>query len=289
MCSGLSVRSGNYCCSSIRVASIDENKNSHRKITMTRTKTTYINRIALRAGKKGARPAEVGALASVFEKSATELKQKPLKCRQTIQIATFNVRILNRIGQLSELTASAVEHKIDVICIQEHQRFAYTHTEDIKYYETGNGWMLVTVSAWKNSVNASLGGMGMLIEPRALKTINSIERIQPRMMAATFNDNPKPTIISCYSPSNVSEETELVTFYEELSSLVRSIPKHNLLVIGGDMNAQIGKNRNNKYSLHNTSNRNGQHLIDFMIENRLTCLNTNFQKGREIMDLHIRE
>ena len=76
----------------------------------------------------------------------------------------------------------------------------------------------------------------------------------------------------------VSEETELVTFYEELSSLVRSIPKHNLLVIGGDMNAQIGKNRNNKYSLHNTSNRNGQHLIDFMIGNRLTCLNTNFQK-----------
>ena len=44
------------------------------------------------------------------------------------------------------------------------------------------------------------------------------------------------------------------------------------------MNAQIGKNRHNKYSLHNTSNRNGQHLIDFMIENRLTCLNTNFQK-----------
>ena len=107
---------------------------------------------------------------------------------------------------------------------------------------------------------------------------NSIERIQPRMMAATFNGNPKATIISCYSPTNVSKETELVTFYEELSSLVRSIPKHNLLVIGGDMNAQIGRNRNNKYSLHNTSNRNGQHLIDFMIENRLTCLNTNFQR-----------
>ena len=205
---------------------------------MTRTQTTYINRIALRAGKKGARPAEVGALASVFEKSATELKQRLLKCKQTIQIATFNVRTLNRIGQLSELTSSAVEHKIDVICIQEHQ---YTHTEDIKYHETGNGWMLVTASAWKNSVNASVGGVGMLIGPRALKTLNSIERIQPRMMAATFNGNPKATIISCYSPTNVSEENEIVTFYEDLSSLVRSIPKHNLLVIGGDMNAQIGK------------------------------------------------
>ena len=199
-----------------------------------------------------------------FEKSATELKQqKLLKCKQTIQIATFNVRTLNR---------PDVEYKIDIICIQEHR---YTHTEDIKYHETGNGWMLATVSAWKNSVNATVGGVGMLIGPRALKTLNSIERIQPRMMAASFNGNPRATIISYYTPTNVSEETELVTFYDELSSLVRSIPKHNMLVIGGDMNAQIG---NNKYSLHNTSNRNEQHLTDFMIENKLTCLNTNYQK-----------
>ena len=54
---------------------------------------------SLRAGKKGAHPAEVGALASVFEKSAAELKQqKLLKYKQTIQIVTSNVRTLNRIG-----------------------------------------------------------------------------------------------------------------------------------------------------------------------------------------------
>ena len=110
----------------------------------------------------------------------------------------------------------------------------------------------------------------MLIGPRALKTLNSIEKIQPRMMATTFNGNPRATITSCYSPTNVSEETELVTLYDELSSLVGSIPKHNMLVIG--MNAQIGKNGNN------TSNKNGQRLTDFMIENRLTCFNTNYQK-----------
>ena len=132
----------------------------------------------------------------------------------------------------------------------------------------------------KKSVNAAVEGVGLLIGPRALKTLNSIEKIQPRMMAVTFNGNPRATIISCYSPTNVSEETELVTFYDELSSLVRSIPKHNMLVKGGDMNVQIGKNENNKYSLHSTSNRNGQHLTDFMIENRLACLNTNHQKKK---------
>ena len=80
---------------------------------MTHNQTTYINCIALRAGKKRARPAE---------KSATDLKQqKLLKCKQTIKIATFNVRTLHRIGQLPKPTASAVDHKIDIICIQEHR------------------------------------------------------------------------------------------------------------------------------------------------------------------------
>ena len=97
-------------------------------------------------------------------------------------------------------------------------------------------------------------------------------------MTAIFNGNPRITIISCYSPTNISEETELDAFYDELSSLVRSIPKHNVLVIRGGMNAQIEKNGNNRYSFYHTSNRNGQHLTEFIMENRLTCLNTNYQK-----------
>ena len=44
------------------------------------------------------------------------------------------------------------------------------------------------------------------------------------MMVATFNGNPSTTTISCYSPTNVSEETDLIIFYDKLSSLVRSIP-----------------------------------------------------------------
>ena len=87
------------------------------------------------------------------------------------------------------------------------------------------------------------------------------------MMVATFNDNPSITIISCYIPTNVSEERCLITFYNEVSSLVLSIRKHNVLIIGGDKNAQIGKNVKNKFCLHNSSSKNGEHLIDFTLEN----------------------
>ena len=120
----------------------------------------------------------------------------------------------------------------------------------------------------------------MLIGPRILKSLNKIEKIQSRMMVATFNANPSTTIIFCYSLTNVSVGTDIIAIYNKLSSLVRSIPKHNVLIISGEMNAQISKNVNNKFSLHNSSNRNKEYLIDFTLENILKCLNIKFQKRK---------
>ena len=141
-------------------------------------------------------------------KNQLQFKQKLLKSKCTIQLATFNVRTLNRIGQLPELTASAIYQNIDIICIQEHR---YTHSKDIKYNDTGNGWTLATAPAWKNSVKAMIGGVDMLIGPRALKSLNSIEK-KPRMMITTFNGNPSSTIISCYNRTKMSKEIVIIAF-----------------------------------------------------------------------------
>ena len=49
-------------------------------------------------------------------------------------------------------------------------------------------------------------------------------------------------------PTNAGDETDIITFYNEQSSLARYIPKNNVLIIGGDINASIGKNGNSKFS-----------------------------------------
>ena len=66
---------------------------------MALTQTTFLNCIALRVGKVGARSAKFGALNPEFEKSATELKQKQnlLNCKSTLQIAPFNIKTLKSI------------------------------------------------------------------------------------------------------------------------------------------------------------------------------------------------
>ena len=122
--------------------------------------------------------------------------------------------------------------------------------------------------------------VGMLIGPWTKNSLTCFEKTQLRVMVATFNSNPSTVIISCSSPTNASDKMDLITFYNKLSSLVHSILKHNVLIISGNMNVQIGKNINHKFSLYNSSNRNGEHLTDFKLENRLTCLNTKFQKRK---------
>ena len=90
----------------------------------------FPNHIILCMGKKRAHSAEVGTLPhpSVFEKSVIELKltpkQKLIRCKSTIKMATLNVRTLNRICQLLELTASAAEHKY-------RHNYAYKNTDTI--------------------------------------------------------------------------------------------------------------------------------------------------------------
>ena len=141
------------------------------------------------------------------------------------------------------------------------QKHTYHHSElELKYYDTGNGWTThVSISAWKNSVHATIGGVKMLLSPRVWKSLISIEKAQPRLMCAIFNGNTSTAIVSFYSPTNSIDKTDITTFYDGLSSRARHIPD-NVLIIGWDTDAQIDKDEN-KFCLHNQPNRN----VDFSI------------------------
>ena len=78
-----------------------------------------------------------------------------------------------------------------------------------------------------------------------------MERIQPKMMWASYNDNFCTTIVFCKSSTNASVETNITTPWHWLFSLVRHIPNHNVLIIDEYMNAQIGTDGNKKLCLRN--------------------------------------
>ena len=98
-------------------------------------------------------------------------------------------------GRVDELVLNAKKQLIDIIAVQEHRIF---HPENGLKYRTIDGYHLVTAYCSKNTSNASVGGVGLLLSPRAMENLSSIEVISPRVVIAEFEGNPKTTIISCY-------------------------------------------------------------------------------------------
>ena len=203
-------------------------------------------------------------------------ENKFLKCKRTLKISTMNTRTLRKPSLQVELCALAKKYKIDVIGIQEH-RIVHSDDSKIQYENLVEGYQLVTISAWRNSAGAAVGGIGLLLSTTARKSLISIQAISPRLMEATFNGNPKTTVMVTYSPTNVAEEDEVKEYYSSLTHHTRSIPAHNVLIVLGDFNAQIGL-EDAKFSYHDNTNRNGEQLLSYAQENNLVITNTTFQK-----------
>ena len=139
---------------------------------------------------------------AAVEKSATAHLHL-LKSKRILNISTFNVQTLNSLRKTNELVYNAIKYSIDIISIQEHR---FTHEELLKYHELDEKWLLVTSSATRNSANDSIGGVGILLSPFARRSLVNIESMNDRIVIATFNGNPKTTIIATYSPTNISDD-----------------------------------------------------------------------------------
>ena len=98
-------------------------------------------------------------------------------------------------------------------------------------------------------------------------------------MVLELEGNPKTTVMCVYSPHSSSLDSDIEDFYTKLRSTVEQVPKHNFLVISGDLNAKLGPD-NARFTYNEEQNRNGDHLIDFMEEFSLFSANTSFTKPK---------
>ena len=84
----------------------------------------------------------------------------------------------------------------------------------------------------------------------------------------------------CYSPTNTSDDIVAEEFYSGLSTLIKQVPKHNVTIVGGDMNVKIGKENCKGTPYHETTNLNGQLLLDVINVCNIVNLNKVLQTNR---------
>ena len=175
---------------------------------------------------------------------------------------------------MEELAHCAESRGVEILGVQEHRR---VHNEITIKYCRVESYTFVTSSAWRNEAQAATGGVGLLLSPRARKTLQRTLRFSERILIAEFSSSPVTTIMAVYSPTNVASVEEAEKFYRDLATAVRSVPAHNFLVILGDFNARLGRS-DAPYTFHEDTNRNGAYLAALLLEQELLAVNTMFRK-----------
>ncbi|XP_062577713.1 uncharacterized protein LOC134239565 [Saccostrea cucullata] len=154
----------------------------------------------------------------------------------------------------------ASENSGRILGVQEHR---IIHSDPIEYtkFDTST---LVTSSGWRNKSQAAQGGVGLLLDRKARKSLLKVVPSKSgRILVAEFDGNPQDSVI---------EE-----FYTELRNVLQDVPAHNFLAVMGDFNARLGP-EHVPHPFHELTNRSGNYLAEILVEFGLLAVNTQFKK-----------
>ena len=112
---------------------------------------------------------------------------------------------------------------------------------------------------------------------RLKKALTNIVPFDKQIIIAHFNGNPATTVIVHYSP--VEGDCAAEEHYNNLSTAIKDIPKHNVLLVVGDYNAHFGP-EDVKFTFHNSTNKNGEYTLNLAQEENLSIINTRFRKKK---------
>ena len=93
--------------------------------------------------------------------------------------------------------------------------------------------------------------------------------VSSRLMIARLRGrHTNITLIQCYAPTNDREDTVNDAFYQQLQAEVDAVPRHDLSIVMGDLNAKVGSDNmywDRAMGKHGcvTMNEKGDRLIDY--------------------------
>jgi exonuclease III len=93
------------------------------------------------------------------------------------------------------------------------------------------------------------------------------------------------SIISVHAPAEEKTDEEKEKLYEDLQTVHNKIPKHDIVIVLGDLNAKIGKevvyqNVAGKHMLHEITNRNREWICEHTIANNMKIIGNYYQHKR---------
>ena len=194
-----------------------------------------------------------------------------------VKVCTVNVGTM--VGRRREVVSMLARRDVDICCFQEVRyknqgcTTVGTNEEKYKFWYSGNA--------------EGTNGVGVMVRQSLADNVLEITRYGDRMMKIRaclgkmcFN------IMSAYAPQAGRSAQEKTAFWEMLEDEGAAVPEPEGLIIGGDMNAHIGRDREGFEEVmgcYGFGDRNGEGEVVLQIckNHQLRILNTYFKKDRE--------
>uniref|UniRef100_H3B4N3 Reverse transcriptase domain-containing protein n=1 Tax=Latimeria chalumnae TaxID=7897 RepID=H3B4N3_LATCH len=190
------------------------------------------------------------------------------------KIATGNVRTLYRTGKTAQACKEMDAYHLDILRISECRwegagkiKLAAGRTIYFSGRQDGQHKEGVTVIVIKDTD----------------KTVIEWDPVNERIIKICFNSHyAKLTIIQCYAPTNDHDRESKDNFYNALEDTIRKVPKHDVMVLIGDLNTKIRNDNTGRESIMGRQvlgvmNDNGERFINFCAENKLVIGGSIFQ------------
>ncbi|XP_047026283.1 craniofacial development protein 2-like, partial [Helicoverpa zea] len=200
-----------------------------------------------------------------------EVKTKIKLC--CLYLCTLNTRTLRTPESLHELELATENIKWDILGISEMRRIGEAIEERSQYVMYHKGEI------------AGQRGVGFLIKSKLKNRIIGFEGISDRIAMIHINMPTYKkdwTIIQVYSPTEQANKTDIEEFYNSLSMVIEKYSGNNIVVMG-DFNAQVGaRTAGEEHVIGNFGSgersKNGEKLVEFLLEHNLMTLNSMFRK-----------
>ena len=195
----------------------------------------------------------------------------PLKMRtRCLNIGTWNVRSLNQDGKIENLIKEAKSLNTDILGLAETRLIG----EDKITHE---GYNLIYSGGSKHE-----HGVGILLSKAVSKSVMGYWGISQRNILVKLSGLPfNISILQTYAPTQDSTDEEIEEYYEEVENTLKVVKSDEVLIVMGDFNAKIGKERfEHLVGPHGLGQRNdrGDRLLQFCEKKDLCIANTLFQQ-----------
>jgi hypothetical protein len=183
------------------------------------------------------------------------------------------VRTLSTPGALKALILELRHYRYDITAIQE------TKWKGAETFEC-SGFRVFFSSDKK----CRTSGTGFLINSRWAARVIDFTAVNGRICVLRVRGKHFNTsIINVHAPHNGRPDKEKDDFYSLLEKTYNERPKHDIRIVIGDLNAQVGREEEfrptiGKFSMHPESNENGLRLINFAAAHKLVISSTVFRR-----------